>query len=128
MRIDLLRSGLIDDLVIDARVVRLTRSGDAKYRIEIEGEADLQIEVWTTRKSRLLAEEHEPPPDWVGPVVRSDERLDQLEATNCLVHLEQMDRRSYFLGLSRELDSWGLSFSSPAYAKARVVSDGPIAG
>jgi hypothetical protein len=76
----------------------------------------------------LRAEEHEPPPEWVGPVVRSYECLDQLVATNCLVHLEQMDRRSYSLQLSRERDSWGLSFSSPAYAKARVVSDGPIAG
>ena len=128
MRIDLSKSGLIGDLVVDARVVRLTRSGDAKYRIEIEGEAELQIEVWTTKKSRLLAEEHEPPPEWVGPVTRSGECLDQLEATNCLVHLEQMHRRLYFLGLSRELDSWGLSFSSPAYAKARVVAESPIAG
>ena len=128
MRIDLLKSGLIDDLVVDARVVRLTRSGDAKYRLEIEGEAGLQIEVWTTKKSRLLVEEHEPPPEWVIPVMRSGESLDQLEATNCVVHLEQMDRRSYFLGLSRELHSWGMSFSSPAYAKARVVSASPSAG
>lgn len=123
MRIDLLKNGLIDDLFVEASVVRVTRSGDARFTIDLQGEADLQIEVWTTKKSSLLAEEREPPPEWIGPVAKCDGLVEKLEATSCLLHLEQMDRRSYFLGLSREGDSWGLTFSSPAYVKARVLSN-----
>jgi hypothetical protein len=121
MRIELLRNGLVDDLVVEATMVRLVRSGDARCRIEVQGQTDLEIEVWTTRKSRLLVRENESPPKWITPVARTGEDLDQVEATHCLVHLEQMDRCSYFLGLSREDDAWGLSLSSPAYTKARVV-------
>lgn len=121
MRIELMKNGLIDDLSVVASAVRLTRSGDATYRLDIQGEVELQIDVWTTRKSHLLLRQNEQPPEWVSRVPESGEVVDGVEAINCLVHLECMDRRSYFLGLSRDRDSWGTILYSPAYAKARVI-------
>jgi hypothetical protein len=128
MRIDLFKNGLIDDLVVQSKAVRITRSGEARCRIQIRGEADLEIEVWTTRKSSLQLQQNEPPPQWIDRVAMSGEGIVEVVATECLVHLEQMDRRSYWLGLSREHDQWGLNFLSPAYAKARMVQPSKAPG
>ncbi len=114
---------MIGDLVVDAVSLEITRTGEARYRIDVAGEVRLAIELWTARKARLEVACPDSPPAWIRLTVTPDGELDVLRATDCQLHLEQMDRRTYCLGLSSGGDFWGFFLSSPAYAKARIVAE-----
>jgi len=128
MRVEYFGGGVVDDLVVEAASEQIRRTGDARYRIDVTGEASLAIELWSTRRSHLRVAPFESPPEWVLVALGPGEELEKLDATDCQLHLESMSRRSYWLGLSRGSDYWSLTFLSPAFAKARIAPANRAAG
>ena len=64
----------------------------------------MSLEIWTTAKARISVrlDDDIGAPSWF--VLRTDrEILESLMAKDCAVHLEQLDRGHYFLGLRYEL-------------------------
>lgn len=123
VRIDLLPNGIVDDLAVDLADVTIERTGEARFMMRISGAGDVELEIWTTRKQRVRVSpwEDAPKPEWVLLETATTDELESLRATRCGVHFEQMDRASYFLGLEREPDRWGLFLRAHGYLSARVV-------
>jgi len=125
VRLDVSKSGIVDDFFVESTSMHLHRSGKARYTIKITGADAIELEVWTTQKARFLLTPRDPPPDCDLVARDAGGEIESIQAEGCAVHLEQMDRRAYVLGLDRDGHSWGLIISSPAYAKARVVTGEP---
>lgn len=128
MRLELFPNGLVDDMAGDANAVVLRRTGDARYSLTVAAGPKIEVELWTARKNRMRALFWDDRPAWVSLAADADEELESLSAEQCAVHLENLDRASYFLGLARGADHWGLTLRARGYIKARIVPGGEMAG
>jgi hypothetical protein len=124
MRIDLFSTGLVDDLAGEVVAIQVTRVGTARYAMAVRGTSDVELELWTTRKDRVLVSTSEDPPSWVELALGAAGELVSLAASECFLHLEHLDRNLYVLGLSRGEEHWGFNLRAHGYIKVRVSSGG----
>jgi hypothetical protein len=123
VRIDRFSTGLIGDLAGDVIAVDITRVGEARYLLRIHAAKDHEIELWTTRKDRILVSADGDPPGWARLVLGSDGELVSFSATECHLHFEHLDRNLYCLGVVRGNESWGFHLRAHGYVKTRVLED-----
>jgi hypothetical protein len=123
VRVQLFPGGLVDDLAGHADAINIERIGDARYSMSLTASSCISIEIWTTRKDRILATALDRLPEWVALAVGSEGELVSMSATDCNIHLEHLDRPTYFLGLSRDDEHWALQLGSRGYIKVRPVPD-----
>lgn len=122
VRVALRPNGTIDEVWADAVEVRFTRTGDSRYVVRVRGTEDAEILLWTTRKQQIRLCPLDPaPPAWIVLELADAGELRGLSATACALHVEQMDRASYFVGLSRDDAHFGLHLVTHGYLKARFV-------
>ena len=125
-RTDLTASGFVDDLFLEQATLEINRSGVARYSFTATTtDGAISLEIWTTAKARISVRID----DDIGAhswfVLRTDQEiLESLTAKECAVHLEQLDRGHYFLGLYRGPDEIRLHLGAPRYIKARPVDKG----
>jgi hypothetical protein len=126
-RTELTASGFVDDMFLEHATLEITRTGVARYSfIATTTDGAISLEIWTTVKARISVRID----DDIGVhswfVLRTErEILESLTAKDCAVHLEQLDRGHYFLGLCRGPDEIRLHLDAPGYIKARPVDMGP---
>ena len=122
-RVALLRSGLIDEVVLECRHVEVRRTGDARYRFTLQGGQDelVEFDLWTSRVGviEFLPRESR---QWVAHSKDTENITTSLTATDCLFHLEQMDRGVYWLGLSRAQEHVSIDIRTNGYLKTSLVS------
>lgn len=122
MIVELFGAGLIGDLRVDCRALRISRTGMARYHLDLLHNAGLsRVEAWTTAKASIAVEpvEGEWPAwlqaTWQGPV------LEELELGDCFVHLEHLDRPLYHLGIQQGGRGFALHLKAPGYLKTRFI-------
>jgi hypothetical protein len=122
-RLDLTPTGFVDDLFIERATLEITRTGDARYSfVATATEGATSIEIWTTKDAQISVrtDDAQCEQGWIS-IETEGEVLRSLRATDCSVHLEQLDRRHYFLGLYRGADEVRLQLHAPGYIKVRTV-------
>jgi hypothetical protein len=121
MRLSLHDDGLVDDLHVDAQTVALRRTGVARYELHAgKGSEVIVLEIWTTQRLTLEIDGHEPP-GWVR-VTSDDVGIVTVDAGQCRLHFEHLERRAYILILCRgPADEWRAVVRAPGYVKTRVL-------
>ena len=98
-------TGLVDDLLVEPTSFTISQTSEAQYefRFELTESSVLLVRLWTTKKGKIEAllgtEALNAPAPGIRCIASPEGRLISLEALNCGVHLEQMDRGHYWLGM-----------------------------
>lgn len=122
LRIDIHPSGLVVEAFADCHAVRCRRTGVARYRLSARGRDPerLELELWTSQRGSIDLEVRDVEP-WVV-LEPAGEGGGGFSATDCSLHLEQLDRAHYWLGLSRDDALVHVEFRPAGYLEARRVS------
>jgi hypothetical protein len=121
-RTHLTPAGFVDDLFVERATLEIRSSGSARYSfVATMSDEMVSVDIWTTEKARISVRiDDGGDRDWI--TIRTDgEVLESLTAVNCAVHLEQLDRGHYFLGLYRGADEVRLHLRAPGHIKVRPV-------
>jgi hypothetical protein len=122
-RTDLSPTGFVDDLVLEGATLEIRRTGAARYAFEAStADGAVALEIWTTAKEtiRVRFDEGVADKDWC--TIQTDgDVLESVSATDCTIHLEQLDQSHYYLGLFRAPDEIRLRVYAGGYVKVRPV-------
>lgn len=121
-RLYLCPAGVVDEVVVECAEIELQRSGAARYLLSIrggQGEA-VDLVLWTSQRGCIEVRVRDQK-DWVTVTFGADGTLEMLIAKMCLVHLEQMDRRCYWIGLSRGDSYTHIDFWTRGYIKTKII-------
>jgi len=124
-RLDTFADGaLIADLVVGPGTLSITLVGTSCYEISMlcETGRQLTLAIWTTQKGKINPQLRDGRM-WAVARLGADGNLDTLSVSDCLMHLEHMDRGCYWVGLSHASgDTMSIGFLTPGYLKTRVLA------
>lgn len=118
MRIAFRPNGLLDEVVVEGCMLRIERTGDARFTLRITGTTSLIVEVWGSRRFPLELDLIDLM-DWIRVDASAPVGGCVLETDICNLHLESMTHRCYWIGLYRDENLSHIRFMSPGYVKAR---------
>ena len=104
----------INGFFTHGRSFSLRRTGDARYELTtLTASEEIVIEMWTTKRFGLEVGERSGRPEWLRVVSDADGVL-TVEADECDVHFEMLERSAYLLHTSRTLaDEWRVIVRAP---------------
>ncbi len=115
-------SGHVDEVILASASFSMLRTGISRYRLNASSSAlkNIALELWTSKKGQIKAfiENEE---DWMSVSWKTDGILERLHVDKCSIHLEQMDRGFYWIGLSREDDTVNIQLTTKGYIKSKIV-------
>ena len=125
VRVNVLPSGLLDELVVSDCDFEIRRTGQAKYRLTARPDpADpYVVDLWTSKLGTIKTVVRDIEA-WVTVYMDADGSLRILRAADCGLHLEQMTRGNYWMGLDRADSHVHVNMSTSGYLKARIVNPG----
>ena len=124
-RLDTFADGsLVSDLVIGPGSLSIRLVGAARYEIVMAcgTRRQLTLTIWTTQKGKISTQLRDGG-SWAVARLGADGSLDVMSASDCLMHLEHMDRGCYWMGLSHSGgDTMSIGFSTPGYLKTKILA------
>lgn len=79
MRFQFFASGLVDEVAARG-TLEVERVGDARYVLRVRGENEIDVAMWTTCRSRIVARPWPDPPSWLTLACGPDDVLESLRA------------------------------------------------
>lgn len=105
--------------------------GTARYQLSAlcHSGRRVTVDLWTTKKGTITTRLHDLAA-WATVRLGSDGNLQELDAADCSLHLEHMDRGHYYLGLEcAAADAMHVDFNTIGYIKTKMTEDnGPQVG
>ena len=120
MRLNIFKSGLIDEIACIDSAVSIEKVGLTKYRFKALGPEEIDFELWTTKKGKVnfdldLSEKGK----WLSAEL-NDLDLNTLTTEKCSFHFEHCDRGAYSISFTKGKEIVRGSISTNGYLKTKL--------